>query len=130
MDKALVKEIKKIALGVSILGAVEAVVVFIAFGIDAAKLWGVLLGCLCAILNFVLTARDIQKNVEKSENAAKLAGIGGYYLRLVIIAGVVLLAIKQPWLDVYTTVIPLIFPRIVIMSYGLFYKKKDGGVQD
>ena len=130
MDKALVKEIKKVAIGVSILGVLEAVVVLFAFGVNTAMLLGVLLGCLCAVLNFVLTARDIQKNIDKSESEAKLAAMGGYYLRLILIAVVIFLAIKLPWLNVYTTVIPLVFPRIVILSYGLFGKKKSGGEQD
>ena len=129
MDKALVREIKKVSLGVLILGAVEAIVILCAFGPDVALLLGALLGCFCAILNFFLTARDIEKNIDKSENAAKLAAAGGYYLRLILIAAMIFLAIKMPWLNVYTMVIPLIFPRLVITAYGLFPKKKEGDGQ-
>ena len=126
MDKALLREVKKVAIGVTALGVVEAVVILIAWQLNTAMLLGALLGCICAILNFYLTARHIQKNIDKTGNEAKLAAMGNYYLRMLLIAVVIFASIKLSWLNVYTMVIPLVFPRLVITIYGLF-SKKDGG---
>lgn len=126
MDKALWREVKKVAIGVAALGAVEAVVILIVWHLQVPMLLGTLLGCFCAILNFFLTARAIQKNIDKPENEAKLAAMGNYYLRMILIAVIVFASIKLSWLNVYTTVIPLLFPRLVITICGLA-AKKDGG---
>ena len=131
MDKALLKEIKKVALGVLALAVLQAVVVLIAFGVKIPMLLGTLLGSLCAIVNFCLTALNVQKAVGKGEAGAKLSMVSGYYCRLTIIAVVMFLAIKMPWLNIFTTAIPLVFPRIVITVCSLVAKpKEDGGEQE
>lgn len=130
MDKALLKEIKKVAIGVLALAVLQAVIVLIAFGVHIPMLLGTLLGSLCAILNFCLTALNVQKAVGKSESGAKLSMMSGYYCRLAIIAAAMFLAIKMPWLNIFTTAIPLIFPRLTITVCSLVGQhKKDGGDQ-
>ncbi|MBQ4160408.1 MAG: ATP synthase subunit I [Clostridia bacterium] len=131
MDKALVREIKKVAIGVLMLAVLQALVVWIAFGVHIPMLLGTVLGSLCAIVNFFLTALNVQKAVDKSESGAKLSMVSGYYCRLAIIAAAMFLAIKMPWLNIFTTAIPLIFPRLVITGHSLVGQlKKDGGEQE
>ncbi len=128
MDKSLTSEIKKMVLGVAILGVCMAIVVGCIWHWQAPMLWGILLGCSYAILNFVLTAYFISRSVQKSENQAKGYMMGGYYLRLALAAVTIYWAIKAPYFNVFTAAIPLLFPRIVITVCGIAaHFKKDRG---
>ncbi len=131
MDKALLKEIKKVTLGVLVLAMLQAVIVWLAFGVNVSMLLGTLLGSLCALVNFFLTAVNIEKAVRKGESGAKLSMVSGYYCRLAIIAAVMFFAIKMPWLNIFAVAIPLVFPRVVITVCSFAGQlKKDGGAQE
>ncbi len=132
MIHPLMREIEKIAIGVGILGIVMAIVICMAWGINAPLLWGTLLGCIYAVFNFALTAYSVSQSVQKSENAAKAYMAGGYYLRLALTAAVIYWAIRAPYFNVFGAAIPLVFPRIVITVCSLarqFNPRKDGGEQ-
>lgn len=117
MSKNLIKEIKNIALGTLILGVVQAIgTVIIAYLVNFpvhSAIWGTVLGCTVAILNFSLMGIMLERCVTKGKGASGLMGIG-YILRLVIIALAVVWAMKVNYLNYLCTAVPLLFPRITI----------------
>jgi len=133
MTNSVLREIAKVAIGVAVLGVLMACIILLAWGVQPQMLLGTLLGCTYAVCNFMLTAYFVSQSVKKGENAAKAYMAGSYYLRLILAAGVLFLAIKLPNVfNVYTTAIPFVFPRIVITVCGLFenVKKKNRGEEE
>ncbi len=116
----------------SFLLAVIMVIVFAVFGyFSLAVVWGALLGVFTATLNFFLLALTLEYALGKG--ARKAQGIMGlsYTVRIVIIAVIVVFAIKSPHINYVATAIPLLFPRIVIYIINFLNKdkKEDDGIE-
>ena len=105
MSKTLLVEIRNIAIGVIILGAVQVLVTLPTKFFGLSAIFGTLLGCAVAILNFALM------------------GVG-YIGRLALIALAVIWATKVDYLNYVCVIIPLIFPQISIFILNLTRKKE------
>lgn len=123
MSKTLLVEIRNIAIGVIILGAVQVLVTLPTkfFGLPA--IFGTLLGCAVAILNFALMGIILERCVSKQKGASGLMGVG-YIGRLALIALAVIWATKVDYLNYVCVIIPLIFPQISIFILNLTRKKE------
>ena len=123
MSKTLLVEIRNIAIGVIILGAVQVLVTLPTkfFGLSAT--FGTLLGCAVAILNFALMGIILERCVSKQKGASGLMGVG-YIGRLALIALAVIWATKVDYLNYVCVIIPLIFPQISIFILNLTRKKE------
>lgn len=128
MSKTLLVEIRNIAIGVIILGAVQVLVTLLTKFFGSAAIFGTLLGCAVAILNFVLMGIILEKCVAKPKGASGLMGVG-YVGRLLIIALAVIWAIKVDYLNYVCVIIPLIFPQISIFILN-FIRKKERNVPE
>ncbi len=109
------KDILKVISGVIFLGAVMDMVFFAIGRFDITVLWGTLLGIACAILNFVFLAITVSMSLTKGKSASGYMGVS-YLLRLAFIGVVVVFAIRSPYFNYVATAIPLVFPRIVIIT--------------
>ena len=101
------------------------VIAFFAFGyFSMPVVYGALLGVFAATLNFFLLALTLEYALGKG--ARKAQGIMGlsYTIRIVIIAVIVVFAIKKPYINYVATAIPLVFPRIVIYLLNFLNKGK------
>ena len=105
MSKTLLVEIRNIAIGVIILGAVQVLVTLPTKFFGLSAIFGTLLGCAVAILNFALMGIILERCVSKQKGASGLMGVG-YIGRLVCV------------------IIPLIFPQISIFILNLTRKKE------
>lgn len=123
MSKTLLVEIRNIAIGVIILGAVQVLITLPTkfFGLPA--IFGTLLGCAVAILNFALMGIILERCVSKQKGASGLMGVG-YIGRLALIALAVIWATKVDYLNYVCVIIPLIFPQISIFILNLTRKKE------
>ena len=146
------QETKKIAIGVSVLSVVM-ILGYAALGrLNSAVVYGTLLGGGYAAFNFFLMAMTVQHAAEqmngvrlpdeeettaeeasaeqKEELPEQKAARGivqkSYYLRLVLTAVVIVLAIKAPVFDAVPTVIAQFFPRIVITMQPVLQKIRKG----
>lgn len=152
LQPAVRKETSRIALGTIIL-AVLMVVVFILLGkFDHTVIWGALLGSAAAIGNFFLLALSVQMAAEKMNGVqfpsyeeaeagleedeeipapvspelqqAKRSMQLSYSGRLFLLAIVGVLGLTLPCFHAVATVVPFLFPRIVIFFHGLINKKE------
>ncbi|MBQ7455979.1 MAG: ATP synthase subunit I [Clostridia bacterium] len=144
----------KIAAGVGVLTLLMVAVFLIVGRFDYTVLLGALLGALFAILNFFWMAMGVQRAVDSMDGVqvapeeepadgetpeeeepikkplspeATHAGRrmqASYFLRMVVLAGVAILAIKLPWFNGLAACLPLLFPRIVIFVMNLLEKKE------
>ena len=122
MSKTLLVEIRNIAIGVIILGAVQVLVTLPTKFFGLSAIFGTLLGCAVAILNFALMG-IILESVSKQKGASGLMGVG-YIGRLALIALAVIWATKVDYLNYVCVIIPLIFPQISIFILNLTRKKE------
>lgn len=113
------KQIAQITVGTLILGAAELLVYLIIRRLDLGVVFGTLYGCAFTVLSFILLAYFVQKAVDKSENGAKAYMSGTYTLRLLLTAAMVIAAFKIPQINWLAAVIPLLFPRLIIMILNL-----------
>ena len=123
MSKTLLVEIRNIAIGVIILGAVQVLVTLPTQFFGLSAIFGTLLGCAVAILNFALMGIILERCVSKQKGASGLMGVG-YIGRLALIALAVIWATKVDYLNYVCVIIPLIFPQISIFILNLTRKKE------
>ena len=152
IQPAVRKETLRIAAGTLILG-VLMVLVFVLLGkFDYTVILGALLGCGAAIGNFFLLALSVQKAAEKMNGVqlpsyeeaeaeledgqelpapdapelqqAKRSMQASYSARLFLMAVVGILGLTISCFHAVATVVPFLFPRIVIFFYGMSNKKE------
>ncbi len=124
LSKELWAEVKKMAMYISSMVLIM-LVVFALFGyFGFPVILGSLLGGIVALLNFFFLATAIEKSVN-GYNSPKGALALSYSIRLIVIGAVVVLAIKSPYLNYLTVVIPLLFPRIAIMVRNLLKMRTE-----
>lgn len=118
---AVLKETKHIALGTLILSAVMLAVFALTGQFDFNVLWGALYGSALAVANFFLLGMTVQRIAEtaqgNSENEVKLAKLRmhrSYLMRMLVGAGLLILAIAVLKLNWIACCVPLVFPRVVI----------------
>lgn len=147
IQPAVKQETKRIAAGTLILTAVM-ILVFVLIGkFDWTVITGALLGCAAAIGNFFLLALSVQKaaermngvnlpsyeeaeaGLEEGEEApapdapeiqqAKRSMQASYTGRLFLLAVIGILGLTLPCFHAVATVVPFLFPRIIIFIYGI-----------
>ncbi|MGN1098285.1 MAG: ATP synthase subunit I [Clostridia bacterium] len=131
LSPELKQQVRSISAVVLILGAAElavSLILSLIWDISFLKaLAGDVLGCLCAILNFYLLAKSVEKSLSKDVKGAQAHMSLTYMGRLLLTAAVVIIAIKLPRIfNLWAAVIPLIFPRVAIMLTNLKSKNKGG----
>ena len=149
VQPAVQAETKKIALGVGVLTVLMIAVFLIIRQFDHTVLLGAALGYAAAVVNFFLMALTVQKVTEgmpvlpkkeqEEEDAedgeteqplsdeAKQAGKQmqlSFLLRMLMLGGVAVLAITAPIFHPWASLLPMLFPRIVIALRGLFENKQ------
>ena len=129
LQPASKKEIKRMAIGSSILGALELLVFLVLYFVKVIERFypvvlGVLGGVAIAVLNFTLLCLAIQKAADMVDNkkAMKARMQLSYNIRLVMQAGWVVVAfLLRPTLNPIAAAIPLLFPTVII-----FFLQKKG----
>ena len=102
--------------------------VFAAIGKFSQPVWlGALVGTVVALLNHGAMILSLLK-AEKADDPAKgqLQVRGMYILRMLVLIGVLVLALKSGLFNVLATLLPLCFVRIAIFITELFAKRKGG----
>lgn len=127
-QEAVVKETGHIAIGTLILTAVMLAVFAIIGRFNLNVLFGGLYGCALAVANFFFLGLTVQRIAESAQtgseevepDAVKLAKLAklkmrqSYMLRMLLGAGLLIVALAVLKLNWIACVCPLIFPRITI----------------
>ena len=122
LQKASVYEIRRMAIGSAILGALEIAVFFVLWLLNIVERFypaviGAFGGVLMAIFSFTLLCLAIQKAADTSDqklmkNRMQLS----YNIRLLIQAGWVVAAFFIPFINVIAAGVPLLFPSVIILA--------------
>ena len=125
-QEAVVRETKHIALGTLVLALVMLGVFALTGNFSLSALLGALYGSAVAVGNFFLLGLTVQRVAESAggedPDAVKLAKLRmrkSYTLRLLLEAGLLILAIAVLKLNWIACFCPLIFPRLTILVMNL-----------
>ena len=149
IQPAVKQETAKIAVGVGVLSALMAAVYLIIGRFTYRVLLGTLLGAAFAVGNFFLMALSVQRAAarmngvqlplrEEEEDGCEPAAQElspqakqarqrmqlSYTGRMLMLAGMAALAYLLPCFELIPSLIPLLFPRIVIFIQGIMMKKE------
>lgn len=125
IDETVKKETAYIALWVLILSVLTQAVFLIIGKWDYTVLLGNLLSGSAAVLNFFLMGISLQKALGKEEKDAQNAMKLSRTYRNLFLLVVTVLGVTLPWFNLWTVLLPLLFPRIAIVFRPLFDKKQS-----
>lgn len=122
--KALFRDLLPMLLGVPVL----TLVMFAVYALIGKWRWQVLTGGLlgCAVvLGYFLMLTFSLLRAEQAETVTKgrFTAQGGVILRMLVLLGVLVFALKSGWFEPLATLLPLIFLRPAIFLSELFRKK-------
>ncbi len=146
IQPAVKQETIKIAVGTAILACVMVLVFVLAGRFDISVIWGALLGVASAVGNFFLMALSVQQAAERM-NGAQVAPLpeeeGGeepplsdeakqarqrmqlsYTGRMLLLAGIAIVAVLVPGINALACILCLLFPRVVIFAEGILMNRK------
>ncbi len=124
IDPAVKKETLRIAVGTVLLSGVMELVFILLGKWDLTVLFGNLLGAFAAVLNFFLMGLTVVKCVSLPADKAATKIRISQGTRLLMLAAICGLAALFPKVfNLIAAVIPLLFPRLVIVAWQLFGKK-------
>lgn len=130
IDKTVWNETKYIAIFVLIFSALMQAVFLIIRQWDYTVLLGNLLSGAAAVGNFFFMGLTVQTAVNKEQkqamNMMKLSQSG----RMLFLFAIVAVGILLPCFSIWTTILPLFFPRIAIAFRPLFLKQEQAGTAD
>lgn len=124
LDPTVKNETKYIAIWVIIFSLITQAVFLIIGKWDYTVLLGNILSGAAAVANFLLMGITVQKAVLKEEKEAKNLIKLSQTLRSFFLLVVAVIGVTVPVFSIWTTLIPLLFPRIAIMLRPFFMKNK------
>ncbi|MBR5903685.1 MAG: ATP synthase subunit I [Clostridia bacterium] len=122
LQKASVYEIRRMAIGSAILGALEIAVFFVLWLLNIVERFypaviGAFGGVLMAIFSFTLLCLAIQKAADtRDQKLMKNRMQFSYNIRLALQAGWVVAAFFIPFINVIAAGVPLLFPSVIILA--------------
>ena len=125
--KSVIKQTLRFALGI-LGGAVITVLIYLAIGKFSAKVViGAAVGTLISVGNFFFMCVSLINATESEIDSTRVVAKarGGYMLRMLAIAALLILAIKSGYCDVIATIVPLLLMRPVLMLEEFFGKNGD-----
>ena len=123
IDKVVKRETGFIAVWMLIFSAILQAIFLIIGKWDYTVLLGNLVSVALAVLNFLVMGITVQKMLGREEKDAKQGMKASAMLRLLVVFVVAGVAVLLPYFSAWTVIIPLFFPRIIIMIRPLFEKR-------
>jgi hypothetical protein len=129
IDRIVLRETKYIALWTVIFSVIMQAVFLIIGKWDVTVLLGNLLGGVAVILNFFLMGITVQKAVSKEEKEAKSLMRTSQTARLFMMFLFVVIGVTAPIFNTWSSIIPLVFPRIAMALKPIADKRSlnEGG---
>lgn len=129
LDKKVLKDIQKVLFGAVIYDLIGIVILFIIQKASINTIGGLLAGTIVSILGFLLMAKNVVDLVEKEKVKASLTALGGYSLRLILYAAILIFAAVSKSINIFTVAFGLVSISFVIKIQNLM-KKISGRKED
>ena len=118
MDATL-RETIKIFKGIVVLDVIFIAIIYILGKFDIPMLQGILIGSVYALLNLRLIAVSLNRAVQMSPGRAQVFAGVSYLGRLALTAAIILAAIKVDYINAFGVIVPMFFPKIIIVSSAI-----------
>ena len=118
MDTTL-RETIKLLKGIIVLDIIFIAIIYILGKFDIPMLQGILIGSVYALLNFRLIAVSLNRAVQMSPGRAQIFASISYMGRLALTAAIILAAIKVDYINAFGVIVPMFFPKIIIVSSAI-----------
>lgn len=132
LDPEVKKQVLWIAAGEAIMTALMIGVFALLGKFDRTVLFGGIAGGALAVLNFLVMAANLSNAADKAVQGDTKGGQAmatmSYAGRMVAIFVVLILLVKSGLCNVFASVIPLLFVRVIIMVIESFRKKEGTNV--
>ena len=116
---ATLRETIKIFKGIVVLDVIFIAIIYILGKFDIPMLQGILIGSVYALLNFRLIAVSLNRAVQMSPGRAQVFAGVSYVGRLALTAAIILAAIKVDYINAFGVIVPMFFPKIIIVSSAI-----------
>ncbi|WP_313567568.1 ATP synthase subunit I [Acetoanaerobium noterae] len=118
MDTTL-RETIKLLKGIIVLDIIFIAIIYILGKFDIPMLQGILIGSVYALLNFRLIAVSLKRAVQMSPGRAQIFASISYMGRLALTAAIILAAIKVDYINAFGVIVPMFFPKIIIVGSAI-----------
>lgn len=128
MNTKTSNEVNYVTNGILIFDIAFIVILILTKQFNQQNLLGIIFGSLIAILNFRLLALTLEKSVTMPPSKAQMYVSIRYMLRMLIVAIVLMVSAKAPYINLLTTALGLLSVKIVILSnafLGEKFKRKE-----
>lgn len=122
-SNSVYKDTAKFSIVVFLLGTIEFIILSIFFSLRTDIFIGTLYGSVFVCLNFLYLAYSVKKSVTKEENKAKAYMSATYTVRMLLTAGMVVVAAKISSINIWAAIIPLVFQPIAVHITARLHKK-------
>jgi len=116
---ATLRETIKLLKGIIVLDIIFIAIIYILGKFDIPMLQGILIGSVYALLNFRLIAVSLNRAVQMSPGRAQVFAGVSYVGRLALTAAIILAAIKVDYINAFGVIVPMFFPKIIIVSSAI-----------
>ena len=118
MDTTL-RETIKLLKGIIVLDIIFIAIIYILGKFDISMFQGILIGSVYTLLNFRLIAVSLKRAVQMSPGRAQVFAGVSYVGRLALTAAIILAAIKVDYINAFGVIVPMFFPKIIIVSSAI-----------
>lgn len=119
------EETRKIAKPIAGLSLIWLGILIILGQFSVETIIGVVVGCIFVIFLFAILANSAQKSTNLSPAQATRYVQRGYAIRYMLTAAYIICVIRLPYVNWVAAVVPLFFPKVILLIYSIF--KKKGG---
>jgi len=113
------RETIKLLKGIIVLDIIFIAIIYILGKFDIPMLQGILIGSVYALLNFRLIAVSLNRAVQMSPGRAQIFASISYMGRLALTAAIILAAIKVDYINAFGVIVPMFFPKIIIVGSAI-----------
>lgn len=124
-DITVAKETKYIAFWTAVFSVILQTVFIIIGKWDYTVLLGNILSGTASVLNFFLMGIMVQGALEKSPKNMQAAIKASQLCRIILMLAVTVIGAAAPCFDIWTVIIPLLFPRTAIAIRPFLDKRKQ-----
>ena len=125
IDSTVLKETGQLAAWVLVFSAVMQAVFLVIGQWDYTVLLGNLLSFVGVTLNFLLMGITVQSAILKEEKDARQQMRASGMLRTFFMFVILAVGVLAPIFNIFTVIIPVFFPRIIITIRGIMLNKAD-----
>lgn len=133
-NQAVIHQVLQVFLGEVICVGLMLGIYAIAGYLTKSVLWGAAFGCLMAFLNFFFLSVAVSRAADRAETTGQSAKAQVFVqvsslLRLLAIAVLYIVVLRNGSCDPVAAILPLVFVQISILMLEFFRKDKDGAKQ-